>query len=187
MGKGDLTTGAVQFKGFVGYVTITQNSTYPAPAWTSRDGNTVTFNSSDPGAVTIWTTIHELAHAWDFHSGNRLSDGLVAFTGGVVLTGDVKNWWQNGCKPGIDDWMPGCNKAGYVYSCPPPHGSDYNFDQYEDWAESVATYVHPELARPDIDKYLVKETYKKPWLYYPDYTATKRWAYVNGVIAGTLP
>jgi hypothetical protein len=86
-----------------------------------------------------WTIAHELAHGWDDISGHEYSTMLVGITKGYT---DKSQAWPSYC--GSGDTYSGCNDAGYYYGDIPPHGSDKNFNQYEDFAESFAALIYPE-------------------------------------------
>ena len=81
--------------------------------------------------------------------------------------------------------MPGCNRYGYFYGDVPPAGSDQNFNRKEDFAESVTSYVYPALVQPRVDRFKDDEQYRD-LLYYADYTQTRRWTFVEGLIKGTI-
>jgi hypothetical protein len=81
--------------------------------------------------------------------------------------------------------LPGCNLFGYFYGDVPPAGSDRNFNRKEDFAESVTAYVYPALVQQRVEPFKDDERYRE-LLYYTDYTRTQRWAFVDGLIKGTL-
>ena len=81
--------------------------------------------------------------------------------------------------------MPGCNRWGYFYGDIPPAGSDQNFNRKEDFAESVTAYVYPAMVQARVDRF--KDGPYRELLYYADYTQTRRWAFVDGLIKGTIP
>jgi hypothetical protein len=140
--------------------------------------------TSSPVSIDQWTVVHELAHVWDAHSKWRLSKALEDYTGGYtsLIAMLVKRW-----RTGFDEErrLPGCNRFGYFYGDVPPAGSDQNFNRKEDFAESVAGYVYPLLVQPRVDRFKDDERYRS-LLYYPDYTETKRWSFVKGLIEGTV-
>jgi hypothetical protein len=70
---------------------------------------------------------------------------------------------------------PGCNDAGYFYGDIPPKGSDRNFNHKEDFAESVAAFVYPDIATRKVQKNYSKTS---P-LYYDNYRTTKRWKFID--------
>lgn len=106
-------------------------------------------------------------------------------------------------EPGKRGRLPGCNARGYFYG-DKPSGSNWSFNRVEDFAESVAMYVgwgndNPlrdqaharisryELANGETDPFFrTKDNwaeYKK--YFYPeggDYSKTKRWMFVEGLI-----
>lgn len=128
-----------------------------------------------------WTAVHELAHAWDKQQSEHLSTGLERYTGGHT-TGKKRT----DCATG-DDWSPGCNSAGYYYEYTPPKGSDINFNRGEDWAESVAAYAYPEIAKGVVAQYgRGPGLLDRPGLYYTDYKTTLRYDFVGAVLNGTF-
>jgi hypothetical protein len=131
------------------------------------------------GGWDDWTVVHELAHSWDANNNWEFSKGLQKDTGGKT------NWFQgikvrlglSGC---LDFQSSGCNNAGYYYGDIPAKGSDKNFNRKEDFAESVATYVlGQDRAKNFINAYYPNTAY----LHYSDYSKTKRWDYVNRLMA----
>jgi hypothetical protein len=137
-----------------------------------------------PISIDMWTVVHELAHVWDANSGWRLSRALESYTGGHtnLLTAAIRK-----ARGQCDERrrMPGCNRYGYFYGDVPPAGSDQNFNRKEDFAESVASYVYPALVQPRVDRFKDDDQYRD-MLYYADYTQTRRWAFVKGLIKGTI-
>ena len=123
---------------------------------------------------------------WDGNSGGRLSKGLERYTGGRTEPWFRYGWSLTHRGERCDEYLPGCNTAGYFYGGIPPKGSDANFNRKEDFAESVAAYVFPEKAR----EWLIKTFRAAPEYYemfvYSDYRETIRWEYVNGLIEGTI-
>lgn len=135
-------------------------------------------------SIDIWTVVHELAHVWDANYGWRLSKALQTYTGG--RTDPVAMFFkrQRGqCDE--DRRFPGCNRFGYFYGDTPPAGSDQNFNRKEDFAESVTAYVYPDLVQTRVDHFKDDARYRDV-LYYPDYTQTKRWAFVDELFKGTI-
>jgi hypothetical protein len=102
----------------------------PAGGLTSR--NLVRLN---PNHLTLWTVIHELAHAWDASQGWKISSRMAKDTGSRfehpilhrLHPADIEYWYAVG-------------------SPPPPCGVDANFNRLEDFAESVTAYLFPEEA-----------------------------------------
>lgn len=89
-----------------------------------------------PNGLSKWTIVHELAHAWDFAAGMRLSCQMRRFThswGPVPILHDV--YPENKCF-----WY-------HVGLLPPPCGSDKYFNRLEDFAEAVTAYVYPGEAK----------------------------------------
>jgi len=87
------------------------------------------------------------------------------------------------CSKDKDKRLPGCNADGYFYGGIPAAGSDDNFTELEDFAESVAAYVYPDDAQKKVRIYL--NTAYEHYLYDPDYRTTLRWQYVDALIHST--
>ncbi len=108
------------------------------------------------------------------NKNNTLSEKLVIATGGRFDT------------PGLNcegrKWLPGCNAIQYYYGDIPPKGSDNNFTPGEDFAESVAAYVFPSYADAQVSGFRGNE--KEQYLFYSNYTKTKRWAFINNLNTG---
>jgi len=135
-------------------------------------------------SIDVWTVVHELAHVWDANSDWRLSKALQTYTGGRTnLLAMLMKRWRGQCDE--QRRLPGCNRFGYYYGGRPPAGSDQNFNRKEDFAESVTAYVYPALVQPRVDRFKDDDRYREP-LYYQDYTQTKRWAFVDGLVRGTV-
>lgn len=135
-------------------------------------------------SIDTWTVVHELAHVWDANSGWRLSKALEFYTGGYT------NWVAMLVKKGRGNCdeacrRPGCNRSGYFYGGVPPAGSDQNFNRREDFAESVTSYVYPAEVQRRVDRFKEDDEYQG-LLYYADYTQTQRWAFVDGLVKGTI-
>ena len=126
-----------------------------------------------------WSVVHELGHAWDNKNFGFLHIQLVQWTNGGWGPG-------NDCK--ISTALPGCNKSLYDYGDVPAKGSDAYFNAREDFAESVAAYVFPSYAQAIVEKNYGPNSEatleEQSYLYYLDYTKTKRWGYINGLIYG---
>jgi hypothetical protein len=172
--------GPDRFAHNVGHITISQEAIrYRGLA--SSGG--VKFTTS-PISIDLWTVVHELSHVWDAHFRWRLSVALERYTGGYTnwMAMQVKRW-----RTGFDAQrrLPGCNRFGYYYGDIPPAGSDANFNRKEDFAESVAAYVYPKLVQPRVDRFKDDPQYCDV-LYYADYTQTRRWSFVDGLIKGTI-
>jgi hypothetical protein len=135
-------------------------------------------------SIDPWTVVHELAHVWDANSGWRLSKVFESHTGGRT---NVVAMALKRVRGECDEKrrLPGCNRFGYFYGDIPPAGSDQNFNRREDFAESVAAYVYPALVQGRVDRFKDDDSYRDV-LYYPDYTQTRRWAFVDGLIQGTI-
>lgn len=89
----------------------------------------------NPTGLTRWTIVHELAHAWDFSTGLKLSREMKKVT----------HSWN--APFGLHKFFPVNPHFWYhVGSLPPPCGTDKNFNALEDFAESVAAYVYPDEA-----------------------------------------
>jgi len=137
-----------------------------------------------PVSIDRWTVVHELAHAWDANQRWRLSDALQAATGGYTsLWRKLVLTLLRRCDE--KRRLPGCNRFGYFYGGVPPAGSDRNFNRREDLAESVAAYVYPSEAQRRVSKYRHRADYQ-PLLYYADYTATERWAFIDRLMRGEM-
>ncbi len=164
--------GTEEFRTQVGGITVAKN---PALNAKGHPGETLRprmdFWMGSP--LSRWTVYHEFGHAWDQYRKGALSQGLMVGTGGSYGVP------YQGATPG-DTWSPGCNTVGYYYGDIPPKGSDRNFTKEEDWAESLATYVYPQGAAVIVAGF--KNDPQKRGLYYPDYAATKRYAYIEKVI-----
>jgi RHS repeat-associated protein len=82
-----------------------------------------------------FTIAHELAHVWDWRSGQALSNGLVKLLGGECLE-DVFHG-TTVCK--YDPWAredpPGSKNPDDNYA---------SRDSWEDWADTFATYMYPQ-------------------------------------------
>src|SRR5687767_11526467 len=105
---------------------------------------------STKGTFSLWTVVHEFAHAWDANHGWKLSRLLEKYTGGYTspvlslakrLAGLSDSGFLNQeDKPGRRGRRPGCNAAGYFYG-DKPSGSNWKFNRIEDFAESVVMYL----------------------------------------------
>jgi hypothetical protein len=112
-----------------------------------------------------WTVVHELAHAWDFAHGTRLSLGLKNYVGAhrVLRKQTTEHGGEYRYDPGV--W-------------PPPAGIDLAFNRFEDFAESVAAFVYPELAQQLASaRHLSYSMYN-----YRNYYETPRAEYVAGLL-----
>lgn len=172
--------GPDQFVHNLGRMTISQEDIKYRGLATSRG---VKFTSS-PVSIDAWTVVHELGHVWDAHHGWRLSRALESYTGGYT---NLVAMFVKKLRGEFDEERrrPGCNRYGYFYGDVPPAGSDENFNRKEDFAESVAAYVYPALVQRRVDRFKDDERYRDV-LYYPDYTQTRRWAFVDGLAKGTI-
>jgi hypothetical protein len=110
------------------------------------------------GGFSKWTVVHELAHAWDRATGWQLSRRLEEFVG--AETRGILGWLG----VGEYDWRPG----------PPPKGADQNFNRFEDFAESVATFVYPDEAQ----RFIQDRFGNVPDFHYDNYYRTQRAVYV---------
>jgi len=119
------------------------------------DKNKVIYNTG--AGWGEWRVVHELAHAWDANHGWSLSRELKQKTGGSFSLKGIISYWLGACDP----TQPGCNHAGYVWGDVPPKGADGNFDQREDFAESVAAYLYPEEAKSYINENFPEERFKR--------------------------
>jgi RHS repeat-associated protein len=167
---------------------------------------------------TLWTVVHELSHAWDGNHNWGYSNALMTYTGGSINPqGSMRKMAAGLCdlgllgnedEPGHRGREPGCNKAGYFYG-DMPSGSNWIFNQKEDFAESVTMYIgwsgtgylynmaharierYANLGNGDYDKVSgVRDNWADYAKYfYPeggDYTKTKRWQFVDDLIQGKI-
>lgn len=135
-------------------------------------------------SIDPWTVVHELAHVWDANSGWGLSKAMESYTGGRTnLVAMALKRLRGECDE--KGRLPGCNRFGYFYGDVPPAGSDRNFNRKEDFGESVTAYVYPAMVQGRVDRFKDDDSYRD-LLYYPDYTQTLRWAFVDGLIKGTI-
>lgn len=102
------------------------------------------------GIGAKWGLIHELAHYWDWKAKKELSSELVTATGGSTTWGR------------------------YNYGGVPPKGADESFDRYEDFAESVTTFVYPGQAAA----YIQAVHANNPRFHYRNYYQTPRAMYI---------
>lgn len=135
------------------------------------DKNKVIYNTGS--GWDEWRVVHELAHAWDANHGWGLSRELKQKTGGSFSLKGMINYWLGTCKP----TQPGCNHAGYVWGDVPPKGADGNFDQREDFAESVAAYLDPMGAKNYINENFPKENFPK--FQYDNFLDTERGRFIE--------
>lgn len=168
------------FERFFGDLALRRGTiTYRAQA----DHTGILFTTADI-SIDGWTIAHEMGHVWDSRYNWRISQALEKYTGGNTnqLLAAAK---QRLGRCDADGRFPGCNNAGYFYEGPPPAGSDRNFTRLEDFAEAFAAFVYPKIAQSRVAVYRNNPTYQS-LLFYEDYTKTKRWAFVNGLLHGTL-
>ena len=140
--------------------------------------------TASPISIDHWTVVHELSHAWDANFGWQLSRALERYTGGYTsyVSMLLKKWRG---EFDAESRLPGCNRYGYFYGDRPPAGSDQNFNRKEDFAESVTAYVYPALVQSRVDRFKDDEHYRHT-LYYSDYRQTRRWAFINELVSGTI-
>ena len=96
------------------------------------EAHRVTLNAS---GFSTWTVVHELAHAWDAYNGWGLSTAMQS-----ALGAGFKNPLGHFFYP---------NDPAYWYdpgNGPPPAGIDTNFNEKEDFAETVTAFVYPGSA-----------------------------------------
>ena len=150
-------------------------------------GQTAGHDVSFPSTTSFgpWNVVHEFAHLWDSNLQWRLSAGLEAFTGGYTSPEGARERERRGFCFG-ESLFPGCNRAGYYYGGIPAHGSDVNFDRFQDFAESITAYVYPLIAQRNVEVAYRGREYYESILVYSDYRATRRWEYVDGLIHGTI-
>jgi hypothetical protein len=135
-------------------------------------------------SIDPWTVVHELAHVWDANFGWGLSKAMESYTGGRTnLVAMALKRLRGECDE--KGRLPGCNRFGYFYGDVPPAGSDRNFNRKEDFGESVTAYVYPALVQGRVDRFKDDDSYGD-LLYYPDYTQTLRWAFVDGLTKGNI-
>ncbi len=89
----------------------------------------------NPRFITEWTTVHELAHAWDAANDWLISDIMRKET----RSGFRFHWLHRINREHKQFWY-------HVGSPPAPCGVDKNFDAKEDFAESLTAYLFPEEA-----------------------------------------
>jgi hypothetical protein len=170
--------GSDKFKKNLGGVTINAVVPKPLPNGQPAGGragaNYVELNYQTK--FTEWTVVHELAHAWDANNFWGLSSKLQLETGGATyLRAAIFKKAIGACGNAS---LPGCNNAGYFYGDVPPKGSGINFNRFEDFAESVAAYVYPDVATAKVQKSYAPSS---P-LYYKNYRSTKRWSLVYSLM-----
>jgi hypothetical protein len=89
----------------------------------------------NPRFLTEWTTVHELAHAWDAANNWLISDIMRKETHSLFLF------------PWLHKMFPEKKLFWYRVGSPPaPCGVGKNFTAKEDFAESVTAYLFPEEA-----------------------------------------
>lgn len=95
----------------------------------------------NPAALTSWTIVHELAHAWDASQGWKISAWMAKETGSGFA------------HPLLHRLFPAKRDYWYaVGSPPPPCGVDAFFNRREDFAESVSAYLFPDEAKTRADE-----------------------------------
>ena len=88
----------------------------------------------DGGLWMKGVVVHELAHAWDFRTGGRLSAEMVA-------TGF---WTHTECRIPTRPWrLP----EDLVHDWNADNQKRPNLNPMEDWADSVSAYVYPKRAK----------------------------------------
>jgi hypothetical protein len=122
----------------------------------------------NPQGLTHWTIVHELAHAWDLSTGQKLSRKLRRHT---------RSW---GPLYLLKHYFPSDSRFWYhVGSMPPPCGTDQNFNRLEDFAESLTAYVYPDEAKVRAAKRgMPYDQYG-----YEDFRATPRGQFISRLIA----
>lgn len=134
-------------------------------------------NAKNRTRISHWSTVHELAHAWDANTNGTTS---VDFFIATAYNGKVHPSVTT-CDP--DRKLPGCNTAGYVYVDVLAYGLKFdNFNIQEDFANSVMVYVYPDLQKR-LKKYDTPQY--GAYLYYTDYRTTLRWSIVDALIRST--
>jgi RHS repeat-associated protein len=129
-------------------------------------------------SIDKWSVAHELGHWADYKSWNQFSNHLVEITGG-----EEKNlfWSPDPSYCDMNNAKPGCNTSKYFYGGQPPKGSDVNFNPREDFAESVAAYLYPDVAEGVVKNY--KGTPLESFLFYDDYKKTTRGIFIKDLFA----
>jgi hypothetical protein len=157
---------------FIGARQITPNAGLTAPFWGGFAGAAIMLNipMETWGNPPEWTVVHELAHAWDFHSYGMCSRNLRMYVGAFRKGGRlaaIKHFLKR------DDpeywYWPG--------SSPPACGMDGNFNAMEDFAETVSAFVYPATA--------CARAAQNHWPYdpYPDFRSTPRGRFVAKLLA----
>lgn len=128
----DLATalgGADNFKDKIGEITVTQKKIKEGGLYS---GGWITMNEK---GFSTWTVVHELAHAWDANKGWSLSKNM---------RDDLGAGFDN---PLLHFFFPDDDEYWYdPGQGPPPCGIDRNFNEKEDFAESVTAYIYPAEA-----------------------------------------
>jgi len=107
-----------------------------------------------------WTVVHEFAHAWDANTGWKLSEQIEQYTGGKTVGTDCVLWF--------------CRSSRYDFGSTPAKGADANFTRQEDFAESVAAFVDPTVAK----QFIRTRFSHVPRYQYEDYYTLKRAEFV---------
>jgi hypothetical protein len=108
--------------------------------------------TADKGLVTLsaagfddWTVVHELSHAWDAAHGWQLSRAMQEAMGaGFPTTAarirhELRYLHLLPPAPPSEWYQPG--------KYPPPCGINANFNEREDFAETVTAWVYPDRAK----------------------------------------
>jgi RHS repeat-associated protein len=164
----------------LGYVNVYKTKLDKERKIADSPSHTIRVNNTMNDMFNLWSAVHELGHNWDSNFNGQLSDGLVAFTGGV--TNPNNNLY---CTSPNDtkQRLPGCNDAGYYYGGTPAAGAGKAFNKLEDFAESVTAYVYPNEAQSKVQGYLNDPDYG--FLYYDDFRTQPRWVYIHALIQTT--
>jgi hypothetical protein len=134
----------------------------------------------------VFSITHEIGHAWDQQNRQRLSAGLMDYTGGRYLPSGPRGPSPLKCDAGHK--KPGCNAARYFYKGTPLYGAGDTFNAQEDFANSFAVYVFPNETQHEVQKkYSNLQNALHDYLYWElsDLHKMPRWLYIDHQINGT--
>lgn len=127
-----------------------------------------------------WSIVHELGHGldelWDYLPSYSLEDVTKGKTNWVM--GVIYRIGLSSC----EEVQPGCNTAGYYYGDIPPKGSNDRFNRREDFAESFAAFVYPDVAFASKKAKYESRPYVYQQLYYSNYLTTMRGFWMSSLI-----
>jgi hypothetical protein len=157
---------------FIGAGHIAPNAGLTAPFWGGLAGAAIMFNNPMEtwGNPPEWTVVHELAHAWDFHSHGVCSRNLRMYVGASRKGGRLSAIRHFLKRDDPEYWYwPGVS--------PPACGIDRNFNAMEDFAETVTAFLYPATA--------CARAAQNHWPYdpYPDFRSTPRGQFVAKLLA----